>query len=506
MKYFAQFVGFAGVAINLLIYQQKSQKRILFFKSISDIVWALHYMLLGAFSGAAVAGVGLMRETVFIFSKKHRKKWLVLFMLITSVSIYFTWKNWYSIFPAIASFLSVISFWQKSPKRTRLFAFPISFCMCSYSLSSGSWAGVCNELLTISSATIGLIRQGGRKMKKTDQKNPFRIGVINWDCAIPEETYFGQQITRSLSPKQFRVCTPYYAHVENDNKISCTYKTQEEFDRELGYAIEAGIDYFAYTWYTEETFERTDVEGKLHEITYARKMHLSSRLKDQIKLCAIIVCPHIHTDKDFEKLANEMKQPYYEKIDGRPLVYLFDGYRLDYIERLNKLCANNHLPAPFIVFLDNGVKSENGDYSKADAVSAYACSAKNITTHKQFCDILEKENEKRKQYGIDVIPLFSIGWNPRPRILNPVAQGLVYPDVDYAPYATVEELLDGARRFCKWIKNNESFIKSRHILTFAWNEFEEGGFICPTYNEDKTINYERIKTFKKISDLFKEEF
>ena len=159
MDLFVQIIGFAGVIINLLIYQQKSQKRVLYFKLISDIIWAAHYLFLGAFSGAAIACVGMIRETVFIFSEKHREKWLILFMSITLVSIYLTWKNWFSIFPAIASFLSVISFWQKSPRRTRLFAFPISFCMCTYSLSSGSWAGVFNEVLTITSATIGLLRK-----------------------------------------------------------------------------------------------------------------------------------------------------------------------------------------------------------------------------------------------------------------------------------------------------------------------------------------------------------
>lgn len=504
MEFFAQIIGFTGVAVNVLIYQQKTQKRVLCFKFISDIAWALHYIFLGAFSGAAVACVGLLRETVFMFSQKHRKKWLVLFLCITVVSIYLTWKNWFSIFPAIASFLSVISFWQRSPKRTRLLAFPISLCMCTYSISSGSWAGVCNELLTISSATIGLLRKEIKKeMKTTQTKKPFRVGAINWDCAVPEDTFFGFHSAKSLSPKQFRYCTPYYAHIEGENKISYTYKTQEEFDKELEYAIEAGIDYFAYTWYTEEKLDRDDLEGKLHEITYGRNMHFKSKLKDKIKLCAMFVCSHIHTDHDFEKLAAEMKQPYYEKVDGRPLVYLFGGYRLDYIERLNTLCEEHSLPAPYIVFLNNGVESEDGDYSKADAVSTYACCTSGITTHAQLCEQLEKENEDRKKFGIDIIPLFTMGWSPKPRIVNPVPW-ITYPDVDYAAFATKEELLDGAKRLCSWIQRNQSVTKTRHILTYAWNEFEEGGFICPTYNQDDTVNYERIQTFKKISELFKE--
>ena len=335
-----------------------------------------------------------------------------------------------------------------------------------------------------------------------------RIGVINWDCAAPADTFFGHHTSRVLSPKQFRTRTPYYAHIEGPEKISYTYKTQQEFDRELAYAAEAGIDYFAYTWYTEEKLPRDDIEGKLHEITHARKMHLQSAWKDRIHLCALFVCSHIHTDGDLEKLAAEMKQPYYEKVEGRPLVYLMGGYRPDYIERLNALCKKHGLPAPYLVFFHSTpeleAEDDSTDYSGASAVSKYSCAAKGVTTPAQFYDRLLYENERRKKFGIDVVPLFSMGWDPTPRIVNPVPW-TKYPAVDYAPYASREELLEGARRLCDWIKANPERTAHRHILTFAWNEFEEGGHICPTYNEDLTVNEERIGIFREISRLFKSE-
>jgi hypothetical protein len=39
---------------------------------------------------------------------------------------------------------------------------------------------------------------------------------------------------------------------------------------------------------------------------------------------------------------------------------------------------------------------------------------------------------------------------------------------------------------------------------FAWNEFEEGGFICPTYNEDLSVNTDRVKAVKEIIKHWKE--
>jgi hypothetical protein len=69
----------------------------------------------------------------------------------------------FSLFPAAASVLSVVSFWQIKAKNTRLLAFPISLCMGIYSVASGSLSGFVNEVLTVSSSAIGLFRE--RKFK-----------------------------------------------------------------------------------------------------------------------------------------------------------------------------------------------------------------------------------------------------------------------------------------------------------------------------------------------------
>ena len=338
-----------------------------------------------------------------------------------------------------------------------------------------------------------------------------RVGVINWDCALPEDTFFGFHASKSLSPQKFRTRTPYYADIVEENKITFHYKTQEEYDKELAYAIDAGIDYFAYAWYTEEIVKSSvktngvDLEEKLHELTYARKMHLKSDLNTEIKMCAVLICPHIYTDNDFEILADAMKKPCYEKIDNRPIVYLYGGYRIDYIDKLNEVCSKNSLPSPFICFIDNGALSDDNNYTKADAVSGYACVAKNINTYAQLCEEMIRNNEKRKKYEVDIIPLFTTGWSPLPRIENPVPW-IEYADCDYAKDATAEELIYGGDLLCDWIKENPGFTKTGHMLAYAWNEFEEGGYLCPTYNADGSINTERIKAFEQISRKFKDIF
>ena len=109
--------GLAGVLSTVFIYQQKSRIGLLVAKLISDVIWFMYYFLQAAYSGAAVAVIGIIRELIFI---NKEKKWakhiasLYLFLILAVVSAIITWKSWLSILPMIASIVSVISFYRPS--------------------------------------------------------------------------------------------------------------------------------------------------------------------------------------------------------------------------------------------------------------------------------------------------------------------------------------------------------------------------------------------------------
>lgn len=157
----AMIFGALGVAANVIIYQQESGKKLLFCKLISDILWMAHYICLSAFSGAAIAAIGVIREAVFLNQSKkwaQSKGWLLLFLALSVVSAVFTWKSAFSLLPAVASVLAVFSFWKNKPSLTRSLAFPISFSMLTYDIFCGSYLGIANEIFTLVSAFIGVLR------------------------------------------------------------------------------------------------------------------------------------------------------------------------------------------------------------------------------------------------------------------------------------------------------------------------------------------------------------
>ncbi len=337
-----------------------------------------------------------------------------------------------------------------------------------------------------------------------------RVGVVYWERTGSKETYFGHHIARTLSPAKYRDRTPYYADIVGENEIEFHVTTQEEFDEELQLAVEAGIDYFVYTWNSDDKKNRIDfidapdhlIQGTLREEDNTRrKLHGRSPLREKVKMCAYLLGMHTQSDQDLKRLIAEMKQDYYEKIDGRPLVYIFSGYRPELIRRLRAMAAEDGIPSIFVAFANNGPLSEDDDYSLADAVTAYAYDDRGAASgcgYKGFYEGMNAENEKRKRFGIPIIPLYSLGWSPRPRIDTRVPW-ISYKDREYLPAPTLQEMKDGAESFCEWIKNNREFTALNHMIVFAWNEFEEGAWICPTYDGKGGVTRERIGTFAEIT-------
>lgn len=164
----ANIFGALGIASTFLIYQQKTRTGLILSKLLSDVIWFLHYFLLSAYSGAAIAVIGIVRELIFVNKEKKWAKhpfWLYFFLVLSFGCAYFTWKNVFSILPCIASAVSVISFWIGKPKLSRLLSYPISACMLSYDIAVGSVMGIINEIFTIGSSVIGYLRLDKKKVK-----------------------------------------------------------------------------------------------------------------------------------------------------------------------------------------------------------------------------------------------------------------------------------------------------------------------------------------------------
>lgn len=312
----------------------------------------------------------------------------------------------------------------------------------------------------------------------------FTFGAIRWDAYMEtglSKSFVSDQVARSLSPKEFHGFAPFFTKVLDENKVAFPDETQEQFDKEALLAIDAGIDYFAYCWYADH-----------NPMSYARKQHLKSKYKNQIKMCAMVGVNKLD-ETSIKSLGETFKEDCYLKFDNRPVVFLYDAFRIEavLINAIKESAKNAGVTedlyfvgmaskvSPFIIneFIQKGI----------NAISAYACanlaSTPDFVTHAQ--KTIEQNSEQYTYYkNVDVIPLVSCGRNAKPRIKNPVTWAGDYTGRD-TDSPTGQELYEHALEvFTKMHQEKEKNIPFSAI-TYAWNEHDEGGWCCPTLKVDE---------------------
>ena len=335
-----------------------------------------------------------------------------------------------------------------------------------------------------------------------------RVGVINWDCSVPASTFFGGFATRALGPAKYRSRTPYYAQVLGADRIDFPSRSLTEYEQEMRYALDAGVDYFAYCWYDPGSEKLPCANAvvaaanrHIGELTRARQLHLQSPLRDQLGLCAVLVTCHPYSDACLRELAETMQLSCYEKIGGRPLVACFMGTWRETVARLKGFCRERGTPEPFVVLMKDSGRPKPEEAEGVDAFSAYSSNAPCATVEELFDSVIDR-NTTRARVGRPVIPFFTTGWNPWPRIDNPVPW-TGYAKRPYPPALTGDELMAGARRLRQWMNENPGSCVPGQMLVFAWNEFEEGGWICPTKGADGDVDLTRCRDFRRAVDFLK---
>lgn len=168
----AQIIGFGGTAVTFLAYQQKKRKGILLLTVLSCTLFMIHYILLGAYTGAVMNLIGALRSVVFVNNDKKwakSKVWLVVFIVVNVVCCIVTWDKWYSVLPLAGMILSTVSLWMKNETKIRIITFPSSPCWLVYNALCHSIAGVITECFIMSSIIIAIIRYD--ILKKDKPKN-----------------------------------------------------------------------------------------------------------------------------------------------------------------------------------------------------------------------------------------------------------------------------------------------------------------------------------------------
>lgn len=320
-------------------------------------------------------------------------------------------------------------------------------------------------------------------MKHNDYSNVERndkttIGAIRWDAWYGhdgKEKSIISQVEKTLSPKEFHYRAPFFAKVTEEGKIEIPEYTQEIFDKEMEYAIDAGLDYFAFLMYSDD-------------MKKAREFYKTSKYNDQVKMCCIISPGQDIFNKEIIEL---FKQDYYMTVlDGRPLLYIYveSNEALAKVEneiaRYRTFCKEAGIKDPYVGVMTSNPEKVYDSYGDAAARYGVSCS-----TNIPFAQLAEKAkgmwNIGKTACG-QVIPNVTFGWNTVPRYKNPVSW--MSAGNNYAVDATEDELYQLVKDAYTFNAENKDATLVNTITIYAWNEHDEGGWICPTIECDKDGN------------------
>ena len=161
MEFLIQSVGVLGIIASIVSFQCKKHNRILIFRTLNEFLFAIQYILLGAYTGAAMNIVGCVRNTIFsklVEHKKDTKVYVIIFSILFTLFGIITWQGPKSVLIIVAKVLSTLAYGNKNTTAVRCIVLITSSSWLIYNIFVNSIAGAACEIFTLVSLVTGIIR------------------------------------------------------------------------------------------------------------------------------------------------------------------------------------------------------------------------------------------------------------------------------------------------------------------------------------------------------------
>lgn len=165
---FSQILAFLSLILMIFAYQQKNKPRILKFTLTSDALYAIHYIILGAWSGVATKLISVIRDFYIIYKGKEIKKIapLMIFICAYVVVSITTFSSFLSILPLCASVVYSIGIYNGNEQRMRITTIICCMLWLIYNISVFSVAGMMSDISIAISNVIAYCRYRKSRIKK----------------------------------------------------------------------------------------------------------------------------------------------------------------------------------------------------------------------------------------------------------------------------------------------------------------------------------------------------
>ena len=157
----AQIIGFFGVIVIVIGMQQKQYKHLVICKITNEFVSAIHYFLLGGYTGMLINFASCFTNGFYYFRIKNKKSTLpfqILFGTMFVVLGALSWHGPISIFVVLAKLISSVSLGINNPRIIRFLNLISNPCWLIYNIYMGSIPGIVGDSMVILSVLTAVIR------------------------------------------------------------------------------------------------------------------------------------------------------------------------------------------------------------------------------------------------------------------------------------------------------------------------------------------------------------
>jgi len=160
----SQIAVFIAMIFDFASLQFKKREYTFLCLIVSAALISTHYFLLSRFAAGVIVFFSVLRFTTCYFTTN--KKFLVLFLVLNTVSLFFTYKDAYDFIIYAGSFIFIIGNFQKDNKLMRKQMMIGTSLFIIYNALVGSPMGTLTEASFLTSNLIGYYRHYVRKVRK----------------------------------------------------------------------------------------------------------------------------------------------------------------------------------------------------------------------------------------------------------------------------------------------------------------------------------------------------
>lgn len=317
------------------------------------------------------------------------------------------------------------------------------------------------------------------------------VGAIRWDAwsggVVTDE------VSLALTPEKYHFRLPWFAEIAPTGTVRVQGGSQEIMDQEITYAADAGLDYWAFVMYREGD-----------QMSRGLELYLASKHRDRLRFCLILHnnlgVPEANWPSERDRVVRLLREPSGMTVcGGRPLVYMFTTPPKQRLDDLKSAVRAAGLLAPYCVYMGFNPAA---DWQQAqaygfDAISAYACGAAGSYSGLR-ASARQRYWEAARQLGIPLVPLATLGWDRRPRIDRPPPWEANNTSTAWVETASAEEIAAHVEETVQWTRDNVAVTPARAVIVYAWNEHDEGGWLCPTWRAKGGPDTSRVEALGKV--------